>query len=68
MGKLNLFELAELQLIREGKNNFTDKELLSRAVTIRKWLDLHRQKTAEAIMQGQEVYQYGNTIKTYARI
>jgi len=62
MGKLNLFELAELQLIREGKNNYTDKELLSKAIFIRKWWDKHRQSIVDKILAGGKVYQYKNRI------
>ncbi len=62
MGKLNLFELAELQLLREGKNNFTELDLLDRAVKIRKWLDKHREITANKILAGGKVYHYGNRV------
>ena len=64
---MNLFELAGLQLAREGKDPNNLRELLNRAVVIRKWLDKHRQVTADKIMQGAEVYHYKNQIKTYAR-
>ena len=59
---MNIFKLAELQLLREGKNNFTDKELLSKAIFIRKWLDKHRQSIADKILAGGKVYQYNNRI------
>jgi hypothetical protein len=63
----NLFELAEKQILREGKNP-SDLLILDYAVKIRQWLDKHNQNIANKIMQGQKVYYYGNTIKTYKRI
>lgn len=62
---MNLFKLAEIQLQREGKNNYTDAELLSRAMIIRKWYDKHGTHTAQAIMEGATIYKYGSIIKTY---
>ena len=64
--RLNIFKLAELQLRRENKAGDLSG-LLTRAVKIRKWIDKHRLETAEKILQGDRVYQYGNTIKTYAK-
>jgi hypothetical protein len=64
--KLNLFELAEIELQRENKEP-TKKLILERAIFIRKWLDKHREPTAIRIMTGAEVYHYGNKIKTYYR-
>jgi hypothetical protein len=63
---MNLFKLAELQLLREHREP-SEALILAYAVKIRQWLDIHKQKTAEAIMQGAEVYHYGNQIKTYCR-
>ena len=65
--KLNLFELAELQIKRENKE-LTKELLLEYAIKIRKWIDIHREKTAIKIMQGEQVYIYGNKIKTYANV
>jgi hypothetical protein len=42
--------------------------ILAYAIKIRKWLDIHRQKTADKIMQGNKVYHYGNQIKTYIKV
>jgi hypothetical protein len=64
--KLNLFELAEVELKRENKEP-TKKLILDRAIVIRRWLDKHRQATAIKIMAGAEIYHYGNQIKTYYR-
>lgn len=60
---MSIFELAELQLIREGKSHASDRELAKRAIVIVEWLKKH----ARAIMQGDRVYQYGNIVKTYCR-
>jgi len=54
----NLFELAELQILKEGKEP-TEALILSRAVVIRRWLDKHR-GIADKILAGRKVYQYGN--------
>jgi hypothetical protein len=64
--KLNLFELAEIELKRENREP-TKKLILDRAIFIRRWLDKHREPTAIRIMAGAEVYNYGNIIKTYYR-
>ena len=48
---MNLFQLAELELIREGKDpSKNSNALLNRAVKIRKWLDmqLRNNKVAQA--------------------
>lgn len=38
---MNIFQLAELQLLREGKNPSKDSNsLLDRAIKIRKYLDM----------------------------
>jgi hypothetical protein len=55
---MNLLELAELQILKEGKEP-TEALILSRAVTIRRWLDKHR-GIADKILAGRKVYQYGN--------
>lgn len=55
----NLFELAELQLIKEGKVIYSDLELLDRAVKIRRWLDIHR-GIGDKILAGVKVWQRGN--------
>ena len=56
----NLFKLAELQLIKEGKKPEIP-EVLAYAIKIRKWLDKHK-GVGEAILTGREFYQYGNRI------
>lgn len=56
----NLFELAELQLLKEGKV-ISEAGVLAYAIKIRKWLDRHR-KIGKAILSGREFYQYGNRI------
>jgi hypothetical protein len=58
---LNLFKLAELQLKKEGKD-LTEALILAYAVKIRKWLDIHREKTAIKILAGGKVYQYGSRL------
>ncbi len=60
---MNIFKLAELELIREGKTKLSNSELIDKAIYIRQWLDKHRQNTAKKIMQGGKIYQYGNIIK-----
>jgi hypothetical protein len=62
--KVNIFELARLQLARE-KKDLTTKNLLEKAIYIRKWFDKH-EKHVDAIMRGAVIYQYGNVLKTYA--
>jgi hypothetical protein len=64
---MNLFELAGLQLAREGKYPNNLSELLKRAILIRKWLDKHREATARRILAGDKIYYYRKQIKTYAR-
>lgn len=56
----NLFELAELQLLREGKEP-TEAGILAYAVKIRKWLDRHK-KSSEVILAGGKVYQYNKRL------
>ena len=63
---MSIFELAELQLIRERKSQASDRDLAKRAIVIAEWLKKHG-KHARAIMQGDEVYTYGNIVKTYCR-
>lgn len=55
---VNLFELAEVQLLREGQEP-SRALILDRAITIRKWFDKHR-GVANRILAGGRVYQYGN--------
>jgi len=62
---VNLFNLAHTQLLREEKTDYTDSELLNRAISIRKWLDRHSHSIADKILAGDKVYHYGNKIKTY---
>jgi len=60
---MNIFELAELELIREGKNPADNLgKLLDRAITIRKFLNKHRQITVNKILAGGVIYNYGNRI------
>jgi len=56
----NLFKLAEVQILKEGKEP-TEARILSYAVKIRKWLDRHK-GVGEAILTGREFYQYGNRV------
>jgi hypothetical protein len=58
---MNLFILAEKQLINEGKKP-SELQILKYAIKIRKWLDLHREKTSNKILQGGKLYQYGNRL------
>ena len=60
MGNINLFELAETQILREGKEP-NEPEILAYAVKIRRWLDIH--KTAgNRILAGEQFKQKGNRI------
>lgn len=59
---MNLFKLAEIELTREGKDIYSDLELLDWAIAIRHWLDIHRQKTARKILEGGKIYKYGNRV------
>ena len=67
MLKVNIFELAERQIIREGKK-LNEILLLDYAIKIRKFFDKHSQEIAERILKGDEVYQYKGKIKTYCRV
>jgi len=58
---MNLFNLAELQLQREGREP-SESLILSRAITIRKWLDKGRGALAVKILTGGKVYQYKNRV------
>ena len=60
--KMNIFNLAGQQLKREGKSRDLTS-IIDRAIIIRKWLNTHTEKTANRIMAGSKVYQYGNIIK-----
>ena len=62
---MNMLILAEMELKREGKDPTNNKLLVDRMIKIRKWFDKHG-KHADAIMQGEQIYKYGNQIKTYA--
>jgi hypothetical protein len=54
----NFFELAELQIHREGKEP-SQALIVDYAIKIRKWFDKHR-GIGDKIMAGGKVYQYGN--------
>jgi hypothetical protein len=58
---MNLFELAELQLIKEGQEP-TGAKILTYAVKIRRWLDKHRVGVARRIMAGGKIYQCKNRV------
>ena len=51
MVKFNIFELARLQLEKEGKSDVPEAGslLIDRAITIRKWLDLHERNRNVAL-------------------
>jgi hypothetical protein len=63
---MNLFNLAEKQLQREGRELFY-QDVLDRAVYIRKWLDDHSEAVADRILEGEVVYRYNGNIKTYKK-
>jgi len=65
---MNLFELAGLELQREGKNTNNLTDLINRAIFIRRWLDKHRISIADKIMAGDNIYHYKNRIKTYSKV
>jgi hypothetical protein len=65
---MNLFNLAGIELQREGKDPNNMKAVINKAVKIRRWLNKHGITTARRIMQGATVYNYSNQIKTYARV
>jgi hypothetical protein len=65
--QLNIIDLAKRQILKE-RRVLKEDLILSYAVRIRKWLDKHSQKTAIKIMQGDNIYCYGNKIKTYAKM
>ena len=56
----SLFELAEMQLIKEGKK-IDRAGILAYGVKIRKWLDRHR-GIGKAILSGRDFYQYGTRV------
>lgn len=62
----NLFNLAELQLRREGKE-VTELAVIDYAVKIRKWLD-RNPKSSGDILSGLEVRQYGKRICRVASV
>lgn len=64
--KANIFDLARLQLERE-KKEYNQKDLLEKAIYIRKWFDKHG-KHADAIMRGAVIYQYSGIVKTYEKV
>lgn len=47
--RLNLFKLAEIELQRENKKNYTLADILDKAIKIRKWIDRHSKDIALAI-------------------
>jgi hypothetical protein len=51
---MNIFKLAELQLMRERQDHRNLDLLLTRAIKIRKWID-HNKKTADHIINGGKV-------------
>jgi hypothetical protein len=57
-GYMNIFELAERQILREGQEP-TEALILAYAVKIRKFYDRHK-GVADKILAGRNVYQYGN--------
>jgi hypothetical protein len=70
--KLNVFKLALLELqrenkviIKDGEYIFDKADFLERVLTIHDWINKHRIKTAQDILQGATIYRYGNKIKTY---
>jgi len=63
---MNLFKLAERQIIRESKEP-SEILVLDYAIIIRKWLDKHSQVVADRILAGDKVYNYSGKIKTYCR-
>lgn len=67
MLKVNIFELAERQILREGKDINNKFLLVKYAIKIRKWIDKHSQGVAERIFRGDKVYQYEGKVKTYCR-
>ena len=67
MNNLNLFNLAEIQLSREGKE-ITKINILNYAIKIRQWLNKHPQGIVKRILEGDTVYNCGNIVKTYARV
>jgi hypothetical protein len=64
---LNLLRLAVRQLFKEGIREPTDRQIISRVLIIISWIKKHG-KHSRAIMAGAKIYQYGNTIKTYAGV
>jgi hypothetical protein len=67
MVKIDIFGLASLELVREGKDPNNLSELLDKAIKIRRWLNKH-QKNAEAIMRGDTIYNYDNVLKVYLKV
>jgi hypothetical protein len=57
---MNLFNLAGIELQREGKDPNNMKAVINKAVKIRRWLNKHGITTARRIMQGAIVYNYNN--------
>lgn len=64
---MNIFELAVKELKREKKNPQDLKQVINKAVIIRKWIDKHRGVT-DKILQGYTIYKYKNTFKYYLPI
>jgi len=57
---MDIYRLAEIQAKIQGK--VTILEIFDNMVKIRKWLDIHRNKTAEKILSGGDIYNYKNRI------
>ena len=55
MGNLNLFNLAEMQLRREGKE-VTEINILNYSIKIRQWLNRHNNGIVKRILEGEQVY------------
>ena len=54
------FELAEMELQRQGRASYNLTDIIDKAVEIRAWLDKNRQGIAERVLAGDKVYKYGN--------
>jgi len=61
---MDIFKLAELQIKREKKIDYTLSDIINRAIIIRKWLD-HNKKTAKHILNGGLVCFSKGKIKMY---
>ena len=54
----NFFELAELQILKEGKEPTLDL-IVDYAIKIRRWFDRHK-GIGNKILAGADFYRYGN--------